>query len=92
VNRRRAYRLYCEERLAVRQRKRRRPGGVRVPIVAPDRLNRCWAIDFVADNLATARRFRAYRLADACSKVSPAIRLTSRSPVPASCGSWTRSQ
>jgi putative transposase len=74
MNRKRTYRLYREERLAVRQRKRRRlPGRVRVPIVAPDRPDRCWAMDFVADSLATGRRFRALCLVDACSKESPAI-------------------
>lgn len=72
VNRKRTH-LYCEERLAVRHRKRRLPGRIRVPIVAPDRPNRCWAVDSVADSPATGRRFRALCLVDACSKESPAI-------------------
>jgi putative transposase len=44
-----------------------------VPIIAPDRPNRCWAMDFAADSLATGRRFRALCVVDACSKESPAI-------------------
>ena len=50
VNHKRVYRLYCEEGLAVRRRKRNRMSGVqRVPLAAAERGNQRWSMDFVTD-------------------------------------------
>src|SRR5262249_40586905 len=42
VNLKRTYRLYREEGLAVRRRKRKRVAVPRQPMVTPQRLNECW--------------------------------------------------
>ena len=52
------YRLYREEGLAVRRRKRKRVAVARQPMPAPRQLNECWAMDFMNDALTNGRRFR----------------------------------
>ena len=48
----RVHRLYCQERLQVRQRRRRRGVAVeRRPVVIPERPNQVWSMDFVSDAL-----------------------------------------
>lgn len=61
VSRYPAYRLYCEEGLALRPRRSRRRRAAeqrreRFRSTAP---NQVWSLDFVADQLAHGRRFRA---------------------------------
>ena len=60
INHKRMERLYREEGLALR-RKRRRKGaaGVRVVMSTPQMPNERWSMDFVADSIVTERRFRA---------------------------------
>ena len=74
INHKRTERIYREEGLALR-RKRRRKGaaGVRVIIPAPDRPNQRWSMDFVADSIITGRRFRALAIVDDYSRECPAI-------------------
>jgi len=74
VNRKRVYRLYKEERLDLRRKKRKKqacqPRGVQPPAQAP---LECWSMDFMTDALACGRRFRVLTLVDHFSRVSPAI-------------------
>jgi len=50
VNHKRVYRLYREEGLAVRRRKRKRMGAVeRSPLAVPTQPNQRWSMDFVSD-------------------------------------------
>ena len=74
VNHKRTERIYREEGLVLR-RKRRRKGaaGARVIIPAPERPNRNWSMDFVADSTVTGRRFRALTIVDDYSRECPAI-------------------
>ena len=60
INHKRTERIYSEEGLALR-RKRRRKGtaGARVIIPSPVRPNQRWSMDFVSDSTVTGRRFRA---------------------------------
>lgn len=58
VNVKRVYRLYREEGLAVRRRKRKRVAVPRAPQPAPTRLNERWTMDFMSDVLAGGRRYR----------------------------------
>jgi len=59
VNHKRVYRLYREEGLAVRRRKRKRMCGTsRVPLATAVQRKERWAMDFVADALANGRRIR----------------------------------
>jgi putative transposase len=74
VNHKRTERIYREEGLALR-RKRRRKGaaGVRAVIPAAVRPNEQWSMDFVSDSTVTGRRFRALTIIDNYSRECPAI-------------------
>ncbi len=72
VNAKRTYRLYCEEGLQVRRRRRRRlPRRDRLPLPVPDRPMRRWSLDFMSDQLASGRRFRILNIVDDCSRECP---------------------
>lgn len=72
VNVKRTYRLYREEGLQVRRRKRRRlPRCDRVPLPAPERPMQRWSLDFMSDQLASGRRFRILNIVDDCSRECP---------------------
>jgi putative transposase len=74
VNHKRTERIYREEGLALR-RKRRRKGatGVRVVIPSAQRPNEHWSMDFVSDSIVTGRRFRALIVVDNYSRECPVI-------------------
>jgi len=74
VNHKRTERVYREEGLALR-RKRRRKGAAsaRAVIPAPERPNQKWSMDFVSDSIVTGRRFRALAIVDDYSRECPAI-------------------
>jgi len=65
VNHKRVYRLYREEGLGVRRRKRKRIGAVeRQPLTIPTRPNQRWSMDFVSDALTDGRKFRSLNIVD----------------------------
>jgi putative transposase len=70
VNHKRTERIYREERLALR-RKRRRKGaaGVRVMIPAAVRRNEQWSMDFVSDSIVTGRKFRALTIVECNGRI-----------------------
>jgi len=69
VNHKRLFRLYREERLAVRRRGgRKRAMGTRAPIAIPLRPNDRWSLDFVSDQLLDGRRFRILVVVDDCTR------------------------
>jgi putative transposase len=74
VNHKRTERIYKEEGLMLR-RKRRRKGaaGARVVMPTPERPNQKWSMDFVSDSIVTGRRFRALAIVDDYSRECPAI-------------------
>jgi putative transposase len=74
INHKRTERIYREEGLALR-RKRRRKGaaGSRVVMPLPQRPNERWSMDFVTDSIVTGRRFRALAIVDDYSRECPAI-------------------
>jgi len=74
VNHKRTERIYNEEGLALR-RKRRRKGaaGARVITPSPVRPNQKWSMDFVSDSTVSGRRFRALAIVDNYSRECPAI-------------------
>jgi putative transposase len=74
INHKRTERIYHEEGLALR-RKRRRKGaaGSRVMMPSPQRPNQRWSMDFVADSIVTGRRFRALAIVDDYSRECPVI-------------------
>jgi putative transposase len=65
VNRKLVYRLYREEGLAVRTRRRRKVASQpRLALSAPTETNERWAMDFVSDELARGGRFRVFTVID----------------------------
>jgi putative transposase len=74
INHKRTERIYREEGLSLR-RKRRRKGaaGIRVMMPIPQKPNERWSMDFVTDSIVTGRRFRALAIIDDYSRECPAI-------------------
>jgi putative transposase len=67
VNHKRLFRVYREERLAVRKRRgRKRALGSRTPMPVPALPNELWVLDFVSDQLVCGRRFRILAIYDVC--------------------------
>lgn len=64
VNKKRTYRVYTEEKLQVRTRKRKKLQRPRQPIAIPQSINQRWSMDFVSDQLSNGRRFRALNVVD----------------------------
>ena len=74
VNHKRVYRIYCDEQLSLRVKKRKkRPSHGRVPLAAPSRPNERWTMDFVADRFEDGKRFRALTVLDMYTRESLAI-------------------
>jgi len=65
INAKRTYRIYREEKLQVRKRRRKRlPARDCGEMVLPTGPNQRWSIDFVSDQLSTGRRFRILNVID----------------------------
>ena len=65
VNRKRIYRLYLEEGLQLRTRKRKRYAvHPRVPLTKPTRRDERWSMDLMHDQLAGGKRYRILTLVD----------------------------
>ena len=73
VNRKLVQRVYREEGLHVRRRKRKRVAVPRVPLPVPAAPNEQWSMDFVSDALGDGRKFRALTLVDDFTREAPAI-------------------
>jgi putative transposase len=76
VNMKRVYRLYVEEGLTVRRRRRKRL--VRERAIEPRlvRANQEWAMDFIVDGLATGRMVRILSVVDAYTRECLALEVT----------------
>jgi putative transposase len=64
TNHKRTYRIYREEGLQVRTKRRKKLTRPRVPTLVPDAANQRWSVDFVSDQLANGRRFRVFNAVD----------------------------
>jgi putative transposase len=65
INHKRTERLYREEGLSLRRKRRRKlPAVTRVSLSVPQGPNERWSMDFIHDQLATGRRFRCLTLVD----------------------------
>ena len=90
INHKKLFRLYREEKLAVRRRGgRKRAIGTRAPMTVPMAPNDRWSLDFVSDQLTDGRRFRILTVVDDCTRECLAWWLILRSRVPGWPGSWT---
>ena len=68
TNPKRTYRIYREEGLQVRTKRRRKLHRPRVPLSVPTAINERWTVDFVSDQLANGRRFRVFNVVDDFSR------------------------
>lgn len=74
VNHKRVYRVYCEEELSLRaKRRKKRPSHTRVTLTMPTGPNERWTMDFIADRFEDGRRFRALTVLDLYTRESLAI-------------------
>lgn len=74
INHKRTERLYREEGLSLRRKKRRKRGShLRVVLAGPERINQRWSMDFVADSLFNGRRLRVLTVVDDFSKECPVL-------------------
>jgi putative transposase len=75
VNAKRVYRLYCEENLSLRTKTPRRRVSCRKRVDRPEttRINDCWTMDFMADELFDGRRIRLLTIVDHFTRESLAI-------------------
>lgn len=73
VNHKKVERLYQEEGLTVRRRRRKRVARPRVELPTPECANEQWSMDFMRDQLAGGRVFRVLTIIDHYTRESPAI-------------------
>lgn len=74
VNHKRVERVYREEGLSLRQKRRqKRPSHLRVVQPSPSGANQQWAMDFVSDSLADGRRMRVLTVVDLWDRRSPCL-------------------
>lgn len=65
MNHKRCYRIYCELKLNLkRKNKKRLPKRVERALVQPLQSNECWSLDFMSDALFTGKRFRTANVID----------------------------
>lgn len=82
VNVKRTYRLYRQEGLMVRQRRRKKlPVPDRQPLVRPQLPNAVWSMDFVCDELANGRKVKTLTVVDDCTKES--VQIVADTSIPA---------
>jgi putative transposase len=71
VNHKCVYRIYREEKLALRRKRRRKtPEHLRVVIPTPEAPNICWSMDFVSDALIDGRAIRILTVIDDATRES----------------------
>lgn len=81
VNHKRVYRLYREEGLVMRRRKRRRfRAEARVPLTLPKTAHEVWTMDYTHDELASGRKFRTLNLMDGYTREALAIEVDTSLP------------
>jgi len=74
VNHKKTERIYSEEGLSLRLKKRKKKVAmIRVTLPEPQHANQRWSMDFVSDSTCTGRRFRALVIVDDFSRECPAI-------------------
>ena len=74
INHKRTERLYREEGLSLKVRKRKKRTAVtRVELPKASKPNQRWSMDFVQDQLADGRRFRTLTIVDAFTRECPAL-------------------
>jgi len=81
INHKRTERIYREERLSLRLKKRKRKAAVlRVMLPQAEHADQRWSMDLAADSTLAGRRFRALAIVDDYSRECPAIEVDSSIP------------
>ena len=74
INHKRTERLYREEGLSLRLKRRKKRGRhLRVVMDRPERMNQHWSMDFVSDSLFNGRKFRVLTVVDDFSRECPVL-------------------
>ena len=69
INHKRTERIYREENLSLKNRKKKRAkSSVRVVLSQPKTINEIWAMDFMSDSFYNGRRFRIFNVIDVKSR------------------------
>ncbi len=73
VNRKRTERIYNEEGLSLRKRKKKRTKLVQLRLALPpaERQDDVWSMDFIHDWLGTNQRLKVLTIVDYCTRTSP---------------------
>lgn len=81
MNHKRTYRLYREQGLMVRKRKRKRIGlAERLALPKPTGPNQSWSMDYVADGLVDGRKLRVLAIVDDFSRECLVLEVDSSLP------------
>ena len=74
VNHKRVERLYAQEKLQVRRRRRKKiPAGDRQPLIRPGAANEVWSMDFVFDRIASGRALKCLAIVDDATHEAVAV-------------------
>ena len=73
INHKKTERIYSEEKLSIRRKRRKKISRVRVALPVPTAPNEQWSMDFVSDSLHNGRRFRILTIVDNFTKESPLV-------------------
>ncbi len=75
-NHKRVYRVYCQMKLNLRRKhKRRVPTRNPLPLCVPDGFNQVWSADFMSDALWDGRRFRTFNVIDDFNREALAVEI-----------------
>ena len=74
VNHKRIYRMYCEERLKVRKKRRKQVAAApREAAQGPTRPHERWSMDFMSDSLMNGTSFRVFNVVDDFTRICTAM-------------------
>lgn len=89
INHKRVLRLYREEGLKLRPKRRKRAAAVqRVKPEPTTAINELWTMDFVHDTLSCGRKFRTLNIVDAHSRECLAVEVDTSLTGSVWCGFW----
>jgi len=80
-NHKRVYRVYCELKLNLRRKpKKRLAPREKIMLVQPEKLNISWSLDYMSDALMHGQRFRTVNVLDDCNREALGIKASCSLP------------
>lgn len=73
LNHKRTERIYREEKLSLRTKRRKKRPSLRIQMPPATEPNQIWAMDFINDRLVSGRKVKTLSLIDECTKECPAL-------------------